>query len=736
MRFQKHAVAAAAAVAAIAAGAAAETTISGNQGPSSSASPYVVPVAPGVRTVAILTTGDSVNPKLDGTTPYRMVGIPDGLGAFDNGDGTFQVTMNHELGGTSGIARVHGSVGAFVSTWTIDAATLQVKSGNDLIRTIETWNSATQAYVQGTTAFARFCSGDMPAPTAFYDAASGLGTTVRFHMAGEENGNSGRVFADVATGPNTGVSWELPRLGKQSWENVVACPFGQAKTIVIGTDDSTPGGVFVYVGTKLSSGNEVQKAGLTNGTLYGVLANNTRTEDRTNGIGLAKGVSGAFTLLALPDQSAAGANTELAADTAGCTEFLRPEDGSWDPSNPSDFYFVTTDQFDQVKAQTGATVGRSRLWRLRFSDIGNPEAGGTVTMVLDGTEPQQMFDNLTVDHAGHALLQEDVGGNAHLGKIWQCTLATGELTLIAQHDPARFGNLVGGVASPATVPFNNDEESSGIIDASSILGPGWFLLDVQAHYSPGVTELVEGGQLLALYNPDSVVAPTITAAASATPNPADVEENVSFSVGASEPGSGVLSWAWSFGDGGTATTRTATHAYLAEGTYHATVVATHVASGKSSESSVDVVVRRPFSFLGAEIRLDFKDGRKDELTFTGELPIPAGFDPSGKVVSIDVGGVVRSFTLGKNGDSNPAPDQFKLDIKKSGGSVPRQRAPFTATVRGSDLESALADEGISNRNASAEPCPITVALTFDGRTESAVLELIYDAQLGKKGEAR
>jgi hypothetical protein len=51
-------------------------------GPSSSASPYVRHVEPGVVRAAILTVGDAV----DG---YRLVGIPDGLGAFDNGDGTF-----------------------------------------------------------------------------------------------------------------------------------------------------------------------------------------------------------------------------------------------------------------------------------------------------------------------------------------------------------------------------------------------------------------------------------------------------------------------------------------------------------------------------------------------------------------------------------------------------------------------------------------------------------------------
>ena len=63
---------------------------------------------------------------------------------------------------------------------------------------------------------------------------------------------------------------------------------------------------------------------------------------------------------------------------------------------------------------------------------------------------------------------------------------------------------------PATPPFNQDEETSGVIDVSSILGPGSYLLVDQAHYpinsiSPnGFTnpdELVEGGQLLLMQVP-------------------------------------------------------------------------------------------------------------------------------------------------------------------------------------------------------------------------------------------
>jgi hypothetical protein len=73
-----------------------------------------------VATQALLTVGDSIG-------GYRMVGIPDGLGAFDNGDGTFTLLMNHELGNTAGITRAHGSVGAFVSEWVVDKTTLQVQ---------------------------------------------------------------------------------------------------------------------------------------------------------------------------------------------------------------------------------------------------------------------------------------------------------------------------------------------------------------------------------------------------------------------------------------------------------------------------------------------------------------------------------------------------------------------------------------------------------------------------------
>lgn len=458
------------------------------QGVSSSQDAYIVGMQSGVWTKSILTVGDSVNLKPDGT-PYRMVGIPDGLGVIDNGDGTFDVLMNHELGSTAGITRAHGSAGAFVSRWNISKSNLQVNSGKDQINNVKLWNGT--GYTDGTTAFGRFCSGDLAKQSAykFVDTDGTVyGTDAKIYMAGEEIGSEGRLFAHIASGANNGTSYELAQHGKFSWENAVANTKAQKKTIVIGTDDSTPGQVYMYVGNKTTTGNDVERAGLTNGQLYGIKANWGPSESRSG-----TPTSGTFTLASLNAlQSGSGLQTQ--STSFGVTEFLRPEDGAWDTRAgfENNFYFVTTD-----RVNSGSQVGRSKLWRMTYNDIANPELGGTLTVLMDGTQGQQMFDNLCIDKFGRILIQEDVGNNSLLGKIWMYDIATGQYGAIAQHDPSRF-------VSGGSRFITQDEESSGIIDASDILGDGYYLLDVQAHNSLG-GELVEGGQLLVMYVDPSIV---------------------------------------------------------------------------------------------------------------------------------------------------------------------------------------------------------------------------------------
>lgn len=105
-------------------------------GPSSSESPYLIPSRQDVTTVSLLTVGDTVRNADTGVRNYRMAGIPDGLGAFDNKNGTFTILMNHEIPAGLGRVREHGANGAFVSRWTISKDTLRVTKGEDLIERV------------------------------------------------------------------------------------------------------------------------------------------------------------------------------------------------------------------------------------------------------------------------------------------------------------------------------------------------------------------------------------------------------------------------------------------------------------------------------------------------------------------------------------------------------------------------------------------------------------------------
>jgi len=345
------------------------------------------------------------------------------------------------------------------------------------------WNTANYQYEPATVAqktFLRFCSADLPALSAFYDSANELGYNGRIYMNGEENGTEGRAFAHVLDG----TTYELPWLGKFAWENAVANPSTGTSTVVAGTDDGTGGQVYFYVGTKTDSSNPVEAAGLTNGSLFGIKVNGLDLETNST---VLNGPT-AFTAYNFGDVSSmTGAQLEAASKDANgafrVTSFQRPEDGAWDPNNANDFYFVTTASF----------TGNSRLWRVHFNDPANPAAGGTIEMPLDGTEGQKMMDNITINDRGQIIIQEDPGNQVHIAKIWRYDIATDELVEVAKHDPDRF--------TPGAAGFlTQDEESSGIIDASAILGDGWYLLDQQAHYATDA-ELVEGGQLLALHIP-------------------------------------------------------------------------------------------------------------------------------------------------------------------------------------------------------------------------------------------
>jgi secreted PhoX family phosphatase len=303
-----------------------------------------------------------------------------------------------------------------------------------------------------------------------------------------------------------------------SFENILPHPdTGGDATVAIALDDgdaSVGQQVYVYRGTKADTGNPVQRAGLANGTLYGIRVVGIPQSEfqKTNwevGDEFDFALADVSQFAGVGGLTANGVVDTLDEDSQakGVTNFQRPEDGAWDPRHPSDFYFVTTSAFGPAPAEN--RTGQTRLWRLRFADPAQPSQGGTITLLVDGpvgtpdspsatgtqsagSSGPQMFDNLTVNGRGQVLIVEDVGNQAYRGGAWLYTIASGNLVKVAESDPARF--------TPGAPGFlTKDEEMSGIIPAR-FLGEGWHLVDVQAHFAAD-TELVQGGQLLAVHVP-------------------------------------------------------------------------------------------------------------------------------------------------------------------------------------------------------------------------------------------
>lgn len=490
-----------------------------DQGPSSSRSPYLVPSNPVdvVRNVTSITTATDLVPTTGSpTTPYEIAGILDGLGAYDNGDGTVTVLANHELGNTVGVNRRHGAKGAFVSELIVDKNTLEVLSASDLmVQIVDIAGTVRSAANGNALALQRFCSADLAGAGAYYNPASGLGTQERIFLNGEEGGSNGYALAHVATGAEKGTSYMLAKFNLATngsginavgaWENLLASPFAQDLTVVAGNNDGGTGvmnnTVNIYVGTKQATGNVAERAGLTNGTNYLVSVTGNPAEIVNSTTRATNITSG----------------TRFTLEPSSGTTFSRPEDGAWDPNNPRDFYFVTTDRLD-TSTNTGENQtigasgpanqkGMSRLWRLRFDDITNPTLGGEITLLIDGGKNGQkvnMLDNMCVAADGMIYLTEDPGNSTYLGKTWAYDTASDTLVQLLKFDSQRWGELaVNGGTPGAFAPWTNDKEISGVVDVTSLFPHAAdetvLLLDVQDHSTNAAvatTSSAEGGQLL------------------------------------------------------------------------------------------------------------------------------------------------------------------------------------------------------------------------------------------------
>ena len=435
---------------------------------------YIKPLVAGWQAKPLIAAGEAAG------NGYVMVGVPDGLGAFDNGDGTLTVLMNHEIPGDKGIKRAHGAKGAFVSRWVIRLADLKVVSGEDMVREVQLWDTVNGSHrPTSSVAFGRFCSADL-APRSAYLDDEGEGFGQQLLLNGEEEKDSGgRAMAHVASGPQAGMSYELPHLGRVAWENLLALPQSGKRTVVVGMDDYPGGHVYVYVGEKRREGNPAEKAGLVGGSLYAVRFEGER-----------------FSLLPLGDVVGLdGKALRVRARELGATPLLRPEDGAWDKLDRNLFWFATTDKID----------GQSQLFRMLFDDARMPERGGRVSVALTAKDiGGQMFDNIAVDGGGRILIDEDPGNDKFAAGIWLFDpRQPGKAVRIFDADPDHFLNH----DSPSFM--TEDEEQSGIVEVTDAVrtaawfepGKRYYLGVAQAHKPHPQPELVEYGQLYLISGP-------------------------------------------------------------------------------------------------------------------------------------------------------------------------------------------------------------------------------------------
>jgi hypothetical protein len=478
---------------------------------------YLISASDGATLSVIATTGDTISNEV-------LRGVPDGMGALKNADGTLTLLSNHEISTSADFANKKdtGTWGSSISKMTFDPATKKITKMENWMKSMtyynyntEKWGStweqslpvgtpATDAYgaLIGTNGINRLCSGDLvPAGGFAYtekDAKTKKNVTYGYkdavYLTGEEGSDDvSRAFAFDANGNGM----QLPKLGLAPWENFLTKPATGKTTIVMGNEDgnATDSQLYMYVGTKQKTGaNFAEKAGLTNGKLYTIALENYRTDNAVRTVPKGTKIKVGFNEINTnPKYGKLGTMSQ-----ANGTTFSRIEDGEFDSKNPNVYYFVTTESNKDPKATTprpGATYSRDggALWKMTFADAKDPFKGATIEMLLDGTEAPYLTkpDNITID-GDYILIQEDPGNNAHIARLVAYRKSDGKIAELAKFDEQYF-------ITGASKFITQDEESSGVINVNKFLKAAGdtkshFFLNAQVHAKLSVArpDLVAG----------------------------------------------------------------------------------------------------------------------------------------------------------------------------------------------------------------------------------------------------
>jgi len=498
-----------------------------------------------LKTTSLITVGELTSGTAPGSV-YVPPGIFDGQGAYSNGDGTYTLLVNHEVG--SSVAYGYTAegldpavLGSRISRIVVDIDADDNKANGFQSRVVSSGLAYDKVIGTDKNGFDRFCSANLVEANSF---GARRGFADRIYLTGEETGGGAFYALDTA---NSDL-YQVNAFGKGSWESATLVDTGSTNTVAVLMFDDAAAPLRLWVGQK-TSGGFLERNGLAeaNGSLYtfvptsrfgetGVDATPGPDSDDLKALGLGAPLAGGWVKIEKPVGKASYADLtdaeirKLATDL-GALQLSRIEDGDVNPLNGQQVAFVTTGSTSFTNADLYGNV-----FTLGFADAFSPDGSlattgaSTLRVIYDAdrlTDPTKGLrnpDNLAWSADGFLYLQEDRanGGGTDVSKgnfgtqeasIWKLN-PSGPVDAITGVPSERWAQ-VDRTAVPAAYgqsqpAFTNADsngvgnwETSGVIDVSGIYGAtagSFFLANVQAHSIidgniNGSGYLGEGGQI-------------------------------------------------------------------------------------------------------------------------------------------------------------------------------------------------------------------------------------------------
>ncbi len=496
------------------------TTASGSGSPGfkTAQGAMIVPVAAGVTYEPIISVGDTLS------SGYMFESIPDGISIAKNGNGTVDLYVNHE---TSTVPfPYNATTGVGFNDFTnamVSKLRLSQKSGGVL----QGWYA-----IPSDANFQRFCSNflateehgfDRPMLFTNEEATDFVYRTGQAWPVTTGDPAAEQAGLVVAYDVRNGKYKPIYGMGRHNHENAVAIP-GYGQPVVLSGDDtftSNPAQsqLYSYIA------EDADAVWNDEGDLYGLVLDNAAINDYYDfPVGSAMSQTGTFKKIAKVDAVGNQTTLETASDALNVFQFVRVEDIAYDkrPGMQNVVYVVDSGRGATSAGGNPFTSSNGRVWKLVL-DPSDPTKVLSLSILIEGDDaPVKTLgeihqpDNIE-STAGSLLITEDPGSsqqfpfgsllpNATTARIWQYDLAAGTKNVVAKVNQSADEGPTDVDAAP--VGSLGAWESSGLIDASDVFGPGAFLVDVQAG-TLVITEEVrgtltyqrDGGQLGLLHIP-------------------------------------------------------------------------------------------------------------------------------------------------------------------------------------------------------------------------------------------